>query len=109
MSDEQDFKKRADAALSLLGRDLAGAADDYGFESSMSGGTIHVDSGSPGGKMVIASNPAAQQINVQIGPKTYKLDWDIVEAAFVHGESGRNLRELIEQALSKQLRQEVSL
>ncbi len=109
MSDEQDFKKRADAALSLLGRDLSSAADDYGFASSVSGGTIHVDCGSPGGRIAIAANPAAQHVTVQIGAKTYKLDWDIVEAAFVHGESGQNLRELIEQALSKQLRQEVSL
>jgi frataxin-like iron-binding protein CyaY len=109
MSDEQDFKKRADAALSLLGRDLAGAADDYGFSSSMSGGTINVDCGSPGGKIVISVNGPAQHVTVQVGAKAYKLDWDIVEAAFVHNESGQSLRELIEQALSKQLRQEVTL
>jgi frataxin-like iron-binding protein CyaY len=109
MSDDQDFKKRADAALSLLGRDLAGAGDDYGFETSVSGGVINVDTGSPGGKIAIAANAPAQQVTVQVGAKAYKLDWDIVEAAFVHGESGQNLRELIEQALSKQLRQEISL
>src|SRR5262245_24581790 len=106
MSEEQDFKKKADSTMSLLGRDLSGAADDYGFECSTSGGTINVDCGSPGGKIVISSNPAAQQISVQVGAKTYKLDWDVVEAAFVHGDSGQGLRELIEQALSKQLRQE---
>jgi|SRR5262249_28458684 len=109
MSDEQGFKKRADAALSLLGRDLAGAADDYGFNTAISGGTINVDCGAPGGKIVIAPNEAAQQITVQVGAKAYKLDWDIVEASFVHAESGQSLREVIEQALSKQLRQEVSL
>jgi len=109
MSDEQDFKKRADAALSVLGRDLASAAEDYGFRSSIAAGMIHVDCGSPGGKMVIGPNPAAQQVTVQIGAKTYKLDWDIVEAAFVHGESGQSLREMVEQTLTRQLRQEVSL
>jgi frataxin-like iron-binding protein CyaY len=109
MSEDQDFKKRADAALSLLGRDLAAAADDYGFQNSISGGVIHVDCGVPGGKITITPNIPAQLVTVQVGSKTYKLDWDIVEAAFVHGESGQNLREMIEQALSKQLRQEVSL
>jgi frataxin-like iron-binding protein CyaY len=109
MSDDREFKKRADAALSLLGRDLAGAADDYGFQSSMSGGTINVDCGSTGGKLVITENPQAQQITVQVGAKIYKLEWDIVEAGFVHSESGQGLRELVEQALSKYLRQEVSL
>ena len=109
MSEDQDFKKKADSTLSLLGRDLSGAADDYGFRCGISGGAITVDCGTPGGKIVISPNPAAQQITVQAGAKTYKLDWDIVEAGFVHGESGQGLRELIEQALSKQLRQDVTL
>jgi frataxin-like iron-binding protein CyaY len=109
MSEELDFKKRADAALSLLGRDLSGAADDYGFQCGISGGTISVDCGTPGGKIVISRNAQAQQILVQVGARSYKLDWDIVEAGFVHAESGQTLREIIEQALSKQLRQEVTL
>ena len=109
MSDEQDFKKKADAALSLLGRDLAGAADDYGFQCGRSGAVISVDCGTPGGKIVISPDSEAQRILVQVGARSYKLDWDIVEAGFVHGESGHGLRELIEQALSKQLRQEVTL
>lgn len=109
MSEDLDFKKRADAAMGLLGRDLAGAADDYGFSTGVSGGTITVDCGSPAGKITITPNGAAQQVTVQVGAKTYKLDWDIVEAGFVHAESGVGLRELIEQALSKQLRQEVTL
>jgi frataxin-like iron-binding protein CyaY len=107
MSEEQEFKKHADATLSLLSRDLAGAADDYGFHSSFSRGVIAVECGSA--KITITPNPQAQQIWVSIGPKQYKLDWDIVEAAFVHSESCQSLRELVEQALSKQLRQEVSL
>jgi frataxin-like iron-binding protein CyaY len=103
----EDFNKRADGALSLLGRDLAGAADDYGFRSSFSGGTIQVECGS--GKITITANPVAEQVVVQTPGKSYKLDWDIVEAAFVHSDSGQSLRELVEQTLSKQLRQEVSL
>lgn len=109
MSDEEEFNKRANAALSLVSRDLASAADDYGFRSSFSGGAIHVDGGSPSVKLTIASNAAARQIWVQVAAKSYKLDWDIVEAGFVHAESGQTLREVIEQALSKQLQQEVTL
>jgi len=108
MSDEQDFKKRADAALSHLSRELAGAGDDYGFRSGYSAGTITVDCG-PGGKLTISANPAAQQIWLALPAKSYKLDWDIVEAAFVHSDSGQTLRELVEQALSRQLRQDVTL
>jgi len=109
MSEEQEFKKRADAALSLLSRDLASAGDDYGFRTSYASGTISVDTGSPNGKLTISSNPGAQQIWVQAGTKSYKLDWDIVEAGFTHADSGQSLREIVEQALSKQLRQEVTL
>jgi len=109
MSEELDFKKRADAALSLLGRDLSSAADDYGFQCGVSAGTISVDCGTPSGKIVISPNAPTRQILVQVSARSYKLDWDIVEAGFVHAESGQTLREIIEQALSKQLRQEVTL
>jgi frataxin-like iron-binding protein CyaY len=109
MNEELDFKKRADAALSLLGRDLASAAEDYGFQCGTSAGTISVDCGTPGGRIVITPNAQARQILVQAGARSYKLDWDIVEAGFVHAESGETLRGIIEQALSKQLRQEVTL
>jgi frataxin-like iron-binding protein CyaY len=109
MSDDPGFKKRADATLSLLSRDLASAADDYGFRSNVSDGTINVDCGETGGKIVITPHLPVQQVTVQVGAKTYKLDWDVVEASFVHGDSGQNLREMIEQALSKQLKQEVTL
>ena len=60
-------------------------------------------------KITADARAQAQQILVQSGGKSYKLDWDIVEAGFVHAESGQTLREIIEQALSKQLRQEVTL
>ena|SRR6266536_1867657 len=103
----EDFKKRADGALSLLSRELAGAADDYGYRSSFSGGSIQIDCRSA--KVTVSANPAAEQVIVQAPGKSYKLDWDIVEATFVHSESGQNLREVIEQTLSKCLRQEVSL
>src|SRR5215470_2139215 len=100
MSEDLEFNKRADAALSLLSRDLASAGDDYGFRSRVSGGTITVDCG--GGKLTISRSPEAHQILVSVQAKSYKLDWDIVEAAFVHSDSGQTLRELVEQALSRQ-------
>ena|SRR5579872_144680 len=107
MSEDQEFKKRADAVLSQLSRDLAGAADDYGFKSSYSAGTINVECGSA--KITISPNLAAGHILLSMPAKSYRLEWDIVEASFVHGESGRTLRELVEQALTKALRQEVKL
>ena len=107
MSEDLEFKKHADAALSQLSRDLAGAGDDYGFKSGYSGGVISVECGA--GKITITPNAPASQILVSAQARNYKLEWDIVEAAFMHTESGQSLRELVEQALSKALRQEVTL
>ena len=107
MSEDQEFKKRADTALSQLSRDLASAGDDYGFKSSYSSGAINVDCGS--GKITITPNLAAGHILLSGPAKSFKLEWDIVEAAFVHADSGQSLRELVEQALTKALRQEVTL
>jgi hypothetical protein len=59
--------------------------------------------------MSIIPNPEAQQILLQTPGRAYKLDWDVVEASFVHSDSGQSLRALVEQTLTKLLRQEVSL
>ena len=107
--DEQDFKKRADEALTLLHRALLGAADDYGFDVDFNAGALAVEFEDPPAKFVISPNTPVRQIWVSALAKSYKLDWDIVENAFVHSESGDTLKELLENAISKQLKEEVSL
>jgi frataxin-like iron-binding protein CyaY len=109
MIDAQDFKKHADAALTLLKQALAGAADDYGFDMAAGGGAITVKAGHPPTKLVIAANPPTQQVLVSVGAKSYKLEWDIVENAFVYSDSGQTLKQIVEEALSKQLKDDVSL
>lgn len=109
MMDEQVFKKHADDALALLHRALIAAGDDYGFEADMNSGALSVEFDDPPGKFVISPNTPVRQIWVSAHSKSYKLDWDIVENAFVHVDSGRSLKKLIEEALSKQLKEEVTL
>lgn len=109
MMDEQDFKKRADEALTTLHRALIGAADDYGFDVDFNAGALAVEFEEPPAKFVISPNTPVRQIWVSAHAKSYKLDWDIVEATFVHTESGDTLRQLLEKAISKQLKQEVNL
>jgi CyaY protein len=107
--DEQDFKKRADEALSLLHRALIGAADDYGFDVDFNSGALGIEFEDPPAKFVISPNTPVRQIWVSALAKSYKLDWDIVENSFVHIESGDSLKTLIEKVISKQLKEEVSL
>lgn len=109
MMDEQDFKKRADEALTSLNRSLLSAADDYGFDVDFNSGALGVEFEDPPAKFVISPNTPVRQIWVSAQAKSYKLDWDNVEASFVHSESGDTLKQLLEKVISKQLKEEVTL
>ncbi len=109
MMDEQDFKKKADEALTALHRALIGAADDFGFDVDFNSGALGVEFEDPPAKFVISPNAPVRQIWVSAHAKSYKLDWDIVENTFVHVESGATLKDLIEKAISRQLHEEVRL
>lgn len=109
MIDEREFKKHTEEALKAIQGDLVLAGDDYGFQSSLHGGAITISFERPPGKFTIAPDPAARQLKVGIAARSYKLDWDIVENGFVHIETRQTLKELLEQAISKHLKQEVQL
>src|SRR5712692_3417370 len=109
MLDEQDFKKRADEALTHLNRDLIAASDDYGFDVDFNAGALGVEFEDPPAKFVISPNAPVRQIWVSARAKSYKLDWDVVENAFVHTESGDTLKQIVENAIGKQLKEEVNL
>ena len=107
--DEQDFKKKADEALTALHRALIGAADDFGFDVDFNSGALGVEFEDPPAKFVISPNTPVRQIWVSAHAKSYKLDWDIVENSFVHTESGDTLKALVEKAVGKHLGEEVNL
>ena len=109
MLDEQEFKKKADDALTILNRELIAASDDYGFEVDFNAGALGVEFEDPPAKFVISPNTPVRQIWVSANSKSYKLDWDVVENSFVHTESGDSLKTLVEKAVSKHLGEEVSL
>ena len=109
MMDEQEFKKRADEALAALNRALIAAGDDYGFEVDFNAGALGIEFEDPPAKFVISPNTPVRQIWVSALSKSYKLDWDVVENAFIHVESGDTLKQLVEKAIGKQLGDEVIL
>jgi CyaY protein len=107
--DDKEFRKRADEALQTLYRGLNEAADDYGFEADLQGGALTVEFEHPKGKFVISPNAPVKQIWVSAHSKSYKLDWDSVENTFVYGPDRQPLKQLVEEAISKQLGEDVSL
>ena len=109
MIDEHEFRKRADEALNTLNRDLIAASDDYGFEVDFNAGALSIEFEDPPAKFVISPNTPVRQIWVSANNKSYKLDWDVVENAFVHSESGDSLKDLVEKAIGKHLGEEISL
>ena len=109
MIDEQDFKKRADEALTALNRDLIAASDDYGFEVDFNAGALAIEFDEPPGKFVISPNAPVRQIWVSAHSKSFKLDWDPGRNEFVLIGADQTLPELIQDAIAKQLGEEVSL
>jgi frataxin len=109
MLDEQEFRKLADEALTALSRALIAASDDYGFEVDFNSGALGVEFEDPPAKFVISPNTPVRQIWVSANSRSYKLDWDVVENAFVHVDSGDSLRVLVEKAIGKHLGEQISL
>lgn len=107
--DEQEFKTRADEALHSLYKKLAAASDEAEFEVDFNAGALAIEFEDPPGKFVISPNSPVRQIWVSAHSKSYKLDWDSVESTFVLVSSGQTLTDLIQDAITKQLGEEVSL
>jgi iron donor protein CyaY len=107
--DDQEFKKRADESLHALYKRLAAASDDAEFEVDFNAGALAIEFDDPPAKFVISPNSPVHQIWVSAHSKSYKLDWDSVESTFVLANTGQTLTELIQDAITKQLGEEVSL
>ncbi|MGH9667460.1 MAG: iron donor protein CyaY [Bryobacteraceae bacterium] len=109
MMDEQEFRTRADDALNGLYRKLAAASDEFDFEADFNSGALAIEFEEPPGKFVISPNTPVRQIWVSAHSRSFKLDWDEVQSAFVHADSGQTLRRLIADAIGQQLGEEVTL
>ncbi len=107
--DDQEFKRRADESLNALYNKLAAASDDGEFDVDFNAGALAIEFEEPPGKFVISPNAPVRQIWVSAHSKSFKLDWDGGRNEFVMPGSGQTLPELIQEAIAKQLGEEVSL
>lgn len=107
--DDQEFKNRSEKSLQALYRRLTAASDGADFEADFNSGALTIEFEDPPAKFVISPNAPVHQIWVSAHSKSYKLDWDSVESDFVLTSSGQSLTELIQDAIAKQLGEEVSL
>ncbi len=107
--DDQEFKNRVDQSLQALYRRLSVASDDAEFEADFNSGALTIEFEDPPAKFVVSPNAPVHQIWVSAHSKSYKLDWDASANDFVLPASGQTLTTLIQDAITKQLGEEVSL
>jgi len=107
--DDQEFKNRSEESLQALYKRLAAASDDADFEVDFNGGALAIEFTEPPAKFVVSPNAPVHQVWVSAHSKSYKLDWDTVESTFVLQPTGQTLTELIQDAITKQLGEEVTL
>jgi CyaY protein len=107
--DDQEFEKRADKSLQALYKRLVAVSDEANLEVDFNGGALAIEFNEPPGKFVISPNSPVRQIWVSAHSKSYKLDWDTVESGFVLQSTGQTLTDLIQDAVAKQLGEEVIL
>ncbi|HET8548400.1 MAG TPA: iron donor protein CyaY [Bryobacteraceae bacterium] len=106
--DEQQFRLRADEALADAYDALVDASDEHDFETDL-GDTLTVEFSDPPGKFVVSPNAPVRQIWISAHSKSFKLDWNDARQTFVLPETGQSLREILADAVSRQLGTTISL
>ncbi len=109
MLDAHEFQTHSEDTLRRLYRALAEAAEDYNFDTDYHDGALLVEFEDPPAKFVISPNAPVRQIWVSAHARSFKLDWDEVESTFVLGASGKTLKQLLEEAIGRQVGAEVTL
>ncbi len=109
MKDAAEFRKHSEDALHILYHSAATVGDDFGFEAEFDSGVLTIDFGKTNSRIVISPHAANHQIWLSAVQQVQKLRWDVVENAFVLDATGETLKELLEQAISRQIGEYVSL
>ena len=107
--DEQEFKNRAEQALDDLYKRLLAASERHDFEADFGGGALVIEFEAPPAKFVVSPNAPVSQVWVSAQMKSFKLDWNPAQNAFVLPDSGETLAALVGGAIGRQLGEDVSL
>jgi CyaY protein len=107
--DEQEFKNESARAMQTLFKKLSKATEQYEFEPDFNAGALSIEFEEPKAKFVVSPNAPVRQIWVSAHSKSFKLDWDAAQGAFVLPATGETLDQMIAGAISKHLNEEVTL
>ena len=105
MLDENDFRKRADAALESLKQSLITAEESAEIEVEDQAGALHI-SFEDGSRFVISPNAPVRQIWISALATSFKLDWSEQKVDFVLLKTGEELKPLVSRLINQQLGEE---
>jgi iron donor protein CyaY len=106
MLDENDFRKRADAALESLKQSLITAEESADLEVEDQSGALHISFGD-GARFVISPNAPVRQIWISALATSFKLDWSDANQDFVLQKTGEELKPLVSRLINQQLGEEI--
>jgi iron donor protein CyaY len=110
MLEEQDFRRKCDAALEELRRRALRAADDHGFDVEAGSGKLEIVFEEPEeAKFVISPNTPVREIWISALSTSFKLGWSDAKGSFVLGKTGEDLFEVLGRVISQQLGTQVAL
>ena len=101
--DDQEFRRKAEAAIDDLKRSLVNAEADADFEVEEQAGVLHVLFEDPPGKFVITPNAPVRQIWISALATSFKLDWQPSTGEFVLPRTREALKPLIARLVNEQL------
>ena len=106
MMDENDFRKRVDAALDSLKKSLMVAEESADLEVEDQSGALHV-SFEDRSKFIISPNAPVRQIWISALATSFKLDWSDADQNFVLSKTGERLKTLVARLINQQLGEEL--
>jgi iron donor protein CyaY len=110
MLDEQDFRRKADAAFEDLKRRLLTLGDEHGFDVEGESGKLEVIFEEPEeAKFVVSPNTPVREIWISALSTSFKLGWSDSKNAFILEKTGENLLDVMSRVVSQQLGTKVKL
>jgi iron donor protein CyaY len=105
MLEENDFRKRADAALESLKQSLITAEESAEIEVEDQSGALHI-SFEDSARFVISPNAPVRQIWISALATSFKLDWSDGKQDFTLQKTGEGLKPLVSRLINQQLGEE---
>ena len=109
MLDDQQFRNVSGDALDRLQRALERASENRDFDVDRKEGALSIEFEDPPAKFVLSPNSPVKQIWISARVKSFKLDWNEEQGAFVLAADGRNLSRLVGDLIEEQIGEPVSL